>query len=179
MLATGLSAQLAPPTRLRLASGGIPPNADSPIARNLFPRTFLTPAILATLRAQIGQNAKFRARWQTAVTQFESTEGTWATSPKDPYSNAFAALLAAIRRPGNDLGLSWRSSWQTYRDRIVTSAYGWRRDGTYPPHAIGLARVYDSLFLDLTPDERADISSWVANAAARDKCVTSTHAWYN
>src|SRR5688572_27252809 len=63
-----VSAQLRAPRNLRIL-GGITPRAaaDSPIARRLYPRTFLSPATLTALRSQLARDAAFRARWQTAI----------------------------------------------------------------------------------------------------------------
>ena len=149
-------------------AGALPnaPAANSPIARNLHPRTFVTPDILATLRTQIAQDNAFRSRWQTAVSQFESSGGTWTSGEKgDPYATAVGAFFACVRRPDNDLGLRWRSSWKSYRDRIVATAATWPHDGTNPPVGIALALVYDFLHADLTAQERSDLAAWITVGA--------------
>src|SRR5688572_11381471 len=89
--------QLSPPRNLRIepaTTAGSPQVApDSPIARNLYPRTFLTPSSVAALRAQLTGDVRFRERWQTAIQQFEGASGTWLKTPNDAYANAFAAFL--------------------------------------------------------------------------------------
>ena len=146
--------QLSAPRNLRILNT-LQPTADSPLARGVHPRTFLTPRTVAALRQQIVQNAAFRARWQDAIAAFESPGGYWAGNSPNPLTNAFAAFLTSVRRPDNDLGLAWRSSWQEYRSRIVTAAQGWNHTGESATHALAHGVVYDLLYDDLAPNERS------------------------
>src|SRR5688572_19404919 len=186
LLASAAGAQLTRPRNLRIVHA-LSAGADSPIARNLHPRTFVTPTMVNSLRSQLATDAAFRARWQTAVNQFEAGGGTWASSatqadPKkvDSYATAFAAFLTCVRRPDNDLGLTWKSSWETYRSRIVSAANGWHHDGiTYPPHAIALALIYDFLHTDLNAQERSEFVKWITTAADKGSWVVAVHHWDN
>ena len=80
LLSAEALAQLTAPRNLR-----IPPQAaaaDSPIARKVYPRTFLSPSTLTALRSQLARDAAFRERWQTAISQFETGAGTNHGEPR-------------------------------------------------------------------------------------------------
>lgn len=159
--------QLTPPRNLRIVGdqGAGNPNPTSPVARGVYPRLFLTPERAATLRKQLRSESALRSRWQTAVNQFESGKWNDSGTAEDSYNRSFAAFLALVRRPNDDLGLSWRDSWQTYRNRVVTDALTWKVGGRegYKPHEIGLALVYDALYNDLTPGERDQFTTKLAS----------------
>ena len=146
LVSTAVAAQIKAPTNLRLA-GSRPVDPNSPIAQGVYPRTLLTPGMLTTLRSRIAGDASFRARWQTAVNQFESAKGTWTTTANDPLVNAFAAFLTMVRRPSDNLGLTWKSTWQDYRDRIITAARGWSRSGRHEEKAIATAIIPPRLIM--------------------------------
>ncbi len=158
ILQGSLSAQ-APKAPQNLHFAGTP-DPRSPVARGLFPRLMLTPERLITLRQQLQGDAAFRTRWQTALTQFESGKWNTAGTGEDSYNRAFAAFLTMVRRPTDDLGLNWRDSWTTYKNRIVADAMKWSTE--YKPHAIGLALVYDALYNDLTVAEREQLAGKIA-----------------
>lgn len=141
------------------------------------PRTYLTPTALVELRAQLGRDVAFRARWQTAVSQFESAGGAWNSSgvADNAYTMAFAALLACVRRPDDDLGMIWATPWRAYRDRVVGAVQGWRHDGSYAPQAWATGLIYDLLYHDLTADERDRLSAWTKVAA--DRCDWVKFHW--
>src|SRR5918993_163028 len=161
LLRSSLSAQ-APgaPRNLRIAGT---PHPASPIVNGVYPRLLLTPERLVALRQQLRADPAFLKRWQTAVTQFES--GTWTVSgsANDAYNRAFAAFLTLVRRPDDDLGIRWRDSWLTYRNKIVADALTWSSD--YKPHTIGLSIVYDSLYNDLDVSERSQLAAKIAAIA--------------
>jgi len=142
-----------------------PLDPESPLAQDLHPRTYLTPTMADALRAQIVSDAAFRARWQTAVTEFEDPDGYWTQGGTNPFTVAFATILACVRRPDNDLGLTWATpgtaGWQAYRDRIVSTVQAMTQGGTYAPITWCTGMVYDLLHADLTPEERAQFSEWV------------------
>lgn len=139
-----------------------PPSTDgSPIARGVFPRLLLTSEMLVTLRERIRTDPAVKARFQTAVTQVESPKSTWNVVPTDPFACAFGAFLAMVRRPTDDLGLTWTQPWTLYRDRIVSAASGWTRDGRHEQKAIATALIYDCLYTDLTETERQSCAGWV------------------
>src|SRR5688572_23207088 len=154
--------QLSRPRNLRIVAD-IAPSPESPLARGLHPRTLLTPSRLASLRTQLASDAAFKARWQEAVRAFEAPGGYWAANSTNPLTNAFAALLTCVRRPDNDLGLSWSSSWQVYRDRIVTAVQSWNHTGESGMHALAHGVVYDLLYPDLNQSERAQLHGWIVS----------------
>lgn len=153
LMSSTLLGQVAKPTGLKIIT-------PTPVQGR--PRILLTSSGVEALRQQLASNAAFRERWQTAITEFESDGGQWSKSDTgwDAYNRAFAAFLTLVRRPNNDLGLTWRSSWQQYRDRIVTDAAGWDHTGNYCPQGIGTSLVYDTLYNDLTEAERQTFSAW-------------------
>src|SRR5688500_605583 len=106
LIAAALTEQQAP-RNLRIVQSATP-SADSPIARRMYPRTFLSPGTRTALRSQLARAAAFRARWQTAISQFETGSGTkWTANPVvDVYTLAFAAFLVCVRGTG-DQGLTW------------------------------------------------------------------------
>ena len=165
IVAAGAAAwQLAPPKNLRIVGTELP--ADSPVALNVHPRTYLTPTMVTQLRSQIATDPAFRARWQTAVTQFEESDGYWAKGGINFFTIGFATVLTCVRRPDNDLGLKWASSWQTYRNRILSAALTtWKKELfdelTYAPAYWTAALIYDLLFHDLTATERSALGSRV------------------
>jgi hypothetical protein len=154
-----VAAQLAPPRNLRIV--GPQAAAGSPADLGLHPRTFLTPTTVSQLRSQIAGNAAVKARWQDAVTTFEAGGGYWAANSPNPLTNAFAAFLTCVRRPNDDLGLTWGSSWQTYRTRVVTAMSSWNHTGESGMHALAHGIVYDLLYPDLTDSERTQLHEWI------------------
>ena len=155
-----LEAQARRPKNLRIIAS-VEPRATSPIVQGQFPRTLLTPASVAALRSQIATDPAFRARWQAAVSSFEAAGGYWATNSTNALTNAFAAVLACVRRPNNDLGLTWASPWSTYKDRIVAAAQSWNHTGQSGTHALAHGIAYDMLHDDLTPGERGQLHGWI------------------
>ena len=135
--------------------------SDSPVARGLHPRTFLTPASAASLREQIGSDAAFRARWQKAVTDFEARGSYWATKSSNALTISFAAILTCVRRPDDDLGLTWGSSWSAYRDRIVAAPDNWNHTGESGMLAMAHGIIYDLLYNDLSESERSKLHGWI------------------
>jgi hypothetical protein len=119
--------------------------------------------MVTALRTEIARDAAFKARWQQAVTSFESGGGYWAANSANPLTNAFAAFLTCVRRPDNDLGLTWGSSWQVYRNRIVTATQSWNHTGASGTHALAHGVVYDLLYPDLTPSERTQLHGWIVS----------------
>lgn len=167
--ADALPWQLPAPRNLRVTAQP-KPSADSPVVRNVHPRTYLTPAMLNDMRDRLVSDAAFRDRWRTAVSEFEAPGGDWAQNNQNYYTIAFAAFLTCVRRPNNDLGLTWKSSWQSYRDRIVGAAFGtiWQKalfvETAYAPAYWAAAMIFDLLYNDLTEAERGQfrtrIQAW-------------------
>jgi hypothetical protein len=156
--------QIGAPRNLRIVGSDLP--KDSPLALNQHPRTYLTPTMVTQLRSQIASDAAFRARWQTAVTQFEESGGYWAKNSVNYFTIGFATFLTAVRRPNDDLGLKWASSWQTYRNRILSAAMTtWQKELfnelTYAPVYWAAALIYDLLYQDLTASERTALGGRV------------------
>lgn len=144
------------------------------------PRTLVTTTQVANLRSQLASDATFRARWQTAVTQFETTNGYWHTGASGgalrgqgtDFNNsttiAFAALLTCLRRSDNDLGLTWSYTWQEYRDRCVDRAVQWSLDAEVAGskvHPLAVALIYDLLYNDMSLAERSPVATYVATRA--------------
>jgi hypothetical protein len=180
LLSSVLSASAQrPPQNLRIVSAQNAA-ADSPVARNLFPRTFVNPATLSNLRSQLGRDAAFRARWQTAIAQFETGAGTrWTANPTvDAYTLAFGAFLACVRANG-DQGLTWGASRQAYIERILTGVYtnSVSKNGQLGSHAAGVALIYDFLHADLTAQQRADFRGWVQAGYDRGRWSSQRNHW--
>jgi hypothetical protein len=156
------------------------PAPDSPVVQRTYPRTFVNQTTLAALRSELARNAAFRARWQTAITQFETGPGTkWTANPvTDVYALAFAAFLVCVRSNG-DQGLNWGATRQAYIDKILTGMYSSLvvKTGQFQPHAVGIALTYDFLYNDLTPDQRLDFKRWIQAGYDRGKWPSSRNHW--
>lgn len=173
--------------RARHVRGGNPDPTGEPAAGR--PRVLVTADQLTTLRLDLASDTDYLARWQTAVTQFESTGGYWqlgasgaanrneGTDYNNPMTIAFAALLAAVRRSGNDVGLVWAEpgsgGWQAYRDRCANRAVTWASNQEpHEYHQAACGFIYDLLYNDLSQPERGTIESYVATAATtRPYCL--------
>lgn len=142
---------------------------DNPVAQDEHPRTLLTSASRAALRASILANTNGHGdRWQDALDDFEGAGSYWAFGPghangRDPITCAYAAFLACVRLPGgtpsDDLGLTWLSSHATYITRITDAMATWTSytSNKYQQYAIGL--VYDLLYEHLDADQKAFLVS--------------------
>lgn len=125
---------------------------------------------LNAFRAEVTTDSALNARLQDIVTKFLSTGSTWnvgtdATTIANNYSSA--ALLLAIRRPDDDLGINWHGqTWQQMFDKIMTwidtplGTGGPRKDGTYWHHAVALALIWDRLHNDMSAQRQSDFAAW-------------------
>lgn len=137
---------------------------------------------MATLESQLAGDATFLARWQTAVTQFESGANTkWDDNPcVDPYALAFGAMLAYVRTNG-DQGLTWGLTRAEYIDRVLTGIYhpaivktGSTAAST---HTVGIALVYDFLYNDLTSTQRSDMEGWITLGYNASSYLSGRNHW--
>lgn len=143
------------------------------------PRMIMTSSQLEDIRADILADPVYRARWQTAITQFESLGGYWqlgasgdgtrsgGTDWRNPGNTAFGAILASIRKsddPADDLGLTWGYTWEEYKDRCIDRAVTWANDQDLvgqKDYPLFVALIYDLLYNHISTTDRQDIVSYL------------------
>lgn len=136
------------------------------------PRTFFSPATLAATRTALDTDADMRSRWQTAITQFEGSNGPFKitqsdTQELDAWTPIFASVLAAVRADGSDHGLTFGQPRSYYVTRLKATVQAWiDRSESFNQCVGGAAAVYDLLYDDLDPTEQLSYNDYIVGTSA-------------